>query len=42
MTIFIGDSESLRTCHHSQSRLRGLISIALMHTPSFRQIEFPR
>jgi hypothetical protein len=29
MTIFIGDSESLRMQHRDQSRLRGLISIAL-------------
>ncbi|MEX3937133.1 hypothetical protein AB4Y32_36265 [Paraburkholderia phymatum] len=29
MTIFIGDSESLRMRHRNQSRLLGLISIAL-------------
>ncbi|WP_434667048.1 hypothetical protein P5W99_38135 [Paraburkholderia sp. A3BS-1L] len=32
MTIFIGDSESLRMCHHDQLRLHGLISIALKRT----------
>jgi hypothetical protein len=39
MSIFIGDSESLRMQHRDQSRLRGLISIAL-NLCEFRAVRF--
>ncbi len=44
MTIFIGDSESLRMCHRDQLRLHGLISIFLsfFHHDCYLEVRTPR
>jgi FAD/FMN-containing dehydrogenase len=38
MTIFIGYSESLRMLNRDQSRLRGLISIALSYADNYKRL----